>query len=111
MGTPYYCVKRPGECDGMCDICPQPVLFAEDGGYSDNVNKPAHYTKWAIEPITYIMRNGMEFWRGNIIKYATRAGAKAYDGMDLVDSEITDLKKVIRYAEMRINQLKGEIEL
>ena len=115
-------MKRPGDCDGSCDVCPVPaqasfdfikedVLFAEDGGYSDNVNKPAHYTKWSIEPITYIMRNGMEFWRGNIIKYATRAGAKAYDGMDLVDSEITDLKKVIRYSEMRINQLKGEIEL
>lgn len=77
----------------------------------DVVNKPDHYANWAIEPITYIMRNGMEFWRGNLIKYATRAGFKQYDGMGYVESEITDLKKVIRYAEMRINQLNGEVEL
>jgi len=72
------------------------------------VTRPAHYTKWVIEPITFIMRNKMEFWRGNIIKYATRAGSKLYDGMDEVQSEITDLEKVRRYAEMRINELKGE---
>lgn len=72
---------------------------------------PNHYARWLIEPITFIMRNGFEFWRGNIVKYACRAGYKLYDGMDAVDSEITDLQKVIRYAEMRINQLKGEVEL
>jgi hypothetical protein len=53
------------------------------------------------------MENGFEFWRGNIIKYASRAGAKKYDGMDGIASEITDLKKVMRYAEMRIEQLGG----
>jgi len=78
---------------------------------NDKVYKPIHYSKWNIEPITYIMRNGMEFWRGNIIKYASRAGSKTYDGMDKIDSEITDLEKVRRYAEMRINQLRGETEL
>lgn len=72
------------------------------------VTRPAHYAKWIIEPITFIMRNKMEFWRGNIIKYASRAGSKLYDGMDEVQSEITDLEKVRRYAEMRINELKGE---
>lgn len=115
MGT-YYCVKRPGECDGTCDICPVEIQYEfefmqDQTVVDDKINKPSHYTKWKIEPITYIMRNGMEFWRGNIIKYASRAGAKAYDGMDLVESEITDLEKVRRYAEMRINQLKGEVEL
>lgn len=72
------------------------------------VTRPAHYAKWVIEPITFIMRNKMEFWRGNIIKYAARAGSKLYDGMDEVQSEIADLEKVRRYAEMRINELKGE---
>jgi hypothetical protein len=57
------------------------------------------------------MRNGFEFWRGNIVKYATRAGFKLYPDQDAVQSEITDLKKVIRYAEMRINQLNGETTL
>lgn len=74
----------------------------------DIVTKPSHYSRWVIEPITYIMRNGFEFWRGNIVKYASRAGHKKYDGLDETQSEITDLKKVIRYAEMRINQLEGE---
>lgn len=73
---------------------------------SDQVIRPSHYTKYEIEPVTFIMINGMEFWRGNIIKYAARAGGKKYDGLDEIQSEITDLEKVRRYAEMRINQLK-----
>lgn len=76
--------------------------------HSDLVKAPSHYAKWPIEPLTYIMRNNMEFWRGNLVKYASRAGHKVYDGMSKVESEITDLKKVIRYAEARINQLNGE---
>lgn len=86
-------------------------MDAYDKSMTDKVYKPNHYAKWNIEPITYIMRNNMEFWRGNIIKYASRAGSKLYDDMDAVESEITDLEKVRRYAEMRINQLKGDIEL
>lgn len=77
----------------------------------DKVKQPSHYTRYKIEPITFIMRNGLEFWRGNIVKYAARAGYKKYDDLDEVQSEITDLKKVIRYAEMRINQLQGELRL
>lgn len=50
----------------------------------------------------------MEFWRGNIIKYATRCGGKQYDGLSVEESEILDLEKVQRYAEMRINMIKGD---
>jgi hypothetical protein len=71
------------------------------------VNKPSHYSHYDIEPVTFIMQNKMEFWRGNIVKYVCRAGFKRYDGMNVLDSEITDLEKVRRYAEMRINVLKG----
>ncbi len=78
---------------------------------ADIVNEPQHYVRWKIEPITYIMRNGFEFWRGNIMKYASRAGYKMYHGKTQVESEIVDLEKVIRYAEMRINQLNGEVKL
>ena len=85
------------------------TVLAEHG--ADIVNEPKHYARWAIEPITYIMRNGFEFWRGNIIKYASRAGYKLYEGMDQVQSEITDLEKVIRYSQMRINQLEGKDKL
>ena len=78
---------------------------------ADIVNEPEHYARWKIEPITYIMRNGFEFWRGNIVKYASRAGYKMYEGKTQVESEIIDLEKVIRYANMRINQLNGEEKL
>lgn len=82
--------------------------FDEKLAQADVIHKPSHYAKWPIEPATFIIRNGMEFWRGNIVKYATRAGHKQYASMSKAESEITDLKKIIRYAEMRINQLNGE---
>ena len=78
---------------------------------ADIVNEPKHYARWVIEPITYIMRNGFEFWRGNIVKYASRAGYKMYEGKTQVQSEIIDLEKVQRYCQMRINQLNGEDKL
>ena len=77
----------------------------------DIVQEPEHYARWKIEPITYIMMNGFEFWRGNIIKYVSRAGFKIYSGKTKDASEILDLQKVIRYAEMRINQLEGKEKL
>ena len=55
---------------------------------ADIVNEPKHYARWKIEPINYIMRNGFEFWRGNIIKYASRAGYKPYEGMSKAQYEL-----------------------
>ena len=78
---------------------------------SDPVRNPPHYSRWAIEPITFVMRNGMEYWRGNVIKYASRAGHKYLPGKTPQESEIEDLQKAMRYLEMRINQLQGEDEL
>lgn len=71
-----------------------------------HVTEPAHYTRMKIQPITYIVENNMEFWRGNIVKYASRAGFKLYEGKDTLESEVIDLGKVIRNAEIRINQIK-----
>lgn len=95
------------EYDGWLDDLVRHVMSENE----DIVEKPDHYARWPIEPITFIMRNGFEFWRGNIVKYASRAGFKTYDGMTPEESEITDLQKVIRYAEMRINQINGETKL
>jgi hypothetical protein len=89
-----------------CKLCDEQETIVED-----IVEQPQHYARWKIEPITFIMRNGFEFWRGNLIKYSSRAGFKQYDGQTMEQSEVTDLRKVIRYAEMRINQLNGETEL
>jgi|TARA_R110000737_G_C14195923_1_gene416292 hypothetical protein len=85
--------------------------FKDSSAEEDIINEPSHYARWPIEPITYIMRNGFEFWRGNLIKYSSRAGHKLYPNMSQVESEIIDLGKVIRYANMRINQLNGEEKL
>tara|TARA_Y100000389_G_scaffold175003_1_gene185433 strand:+ start:276 stop:446 length:171 start_codon:yes stop_codon:yes gene_type:complete len=52
--------------------------------------------------------NDMEFWRGSIIKYASRAGKKIYDGKTAEESERLDLLKAIRFCEMRMNQLNEE---
>ena len=77
----------------------------------DIINTPDHYARWPLEPVTFIMRNGFEFWRGNIVKYASRAGYKRYPGKGYHESEILDLEKVKRYCDMRINQLNGESPL
>ena len=74
----------------------------------DIIKDPSHYPRYAIEPVTFIMQNGFSFEIGNIIKYASRAGHKLYEGMTAVESEITDLEKIRRYAEMRINVLEGK---
>lgn len=92
------------------DERPRPHIRG-DNTIDEIVTQPSHYTKYAIEPKNYILRNHMEFWRGNIIKYASRAGSKMYVGMDEFESEVVDLQKVIRYAEMRINQINGEYDL
>lgn len=49
-----------------------------------------HYNA-TIEPIEYIMMNKLSFNRGNIIKYATRAGKKS-------GQEKLDIHKIIDYA-------------
>ena len=93
-----------------CNISDEWSVMKEDSN-SNIVNEPNHYTRWVIEPITFIMLNGFEFWRGNIVKYASRAGFKLYEGKTQEESEIIDLEKVIRYSEMRINQINKKDKL
>jgi len=71
------------------------------------IEQPPHYEAFTIEPVSFIMKNGLSFWKGNVIKYVVRAGLKTYDNQDETQSEITDLRKAIRYCEMRINELEG----
>ena len=65
------------------------------------VHRPSHYARFEIEPIEFIMRNKLEFWQGNVIKYVMRYDAK--DG-------IQDLRKAARYIEMQIKKLEGNTE-
>lgn len=41
---------------------------------NDNVNHPAHYTRWPVEVIDLTERE--DFLYGNVLKYALRAGRK-----------------------------------
>ena len=68
---------------------------------SDVIQNPKHYEQYVIEPVSFIMKNGLPFWMGNVIKYIMRAGYKSNA------DEITDLRKAKRYIDMRINQLEG----
>ena len=76
-------------------------LELQANAQSDVIKNPPHYERWDIEPITFIMKNDMPFWMGNVIKYVARAGAK--ENTD----DVTDLEKAKRYIDMRINQLEG----
>jgi len=53
-----------------------------------------HY-QLAIQPIDYIMDNGLDYMQGNVIKYVTRYKNK--NGID-------DLRKAAHYIEMMIER-------
>ena len=53
----------------------------------------AHYHSKAIQPIEYIMANGLDFCEGNVVKYVTRHAAKG--GLD-------DLEKARHYLDKLI---------
>lgn len=57
----------------------------------------SHY-QLAIQPIDYIMDNGLDYMQGNVIKYVTRYKNK--NGID-------DLRKAAHYIEMMIEREQG----
>jgi len=57
-----------------------------------------HYEKCGIMPTTYIRANNLDFFEGNIVKYITRHKDK--NGAE-------DIKKVIHYAEMILEDVYG----
>lgn len=69
---------------------------------NDVVNHPSHYTDGKIEVISFIEDKGLNFHRGNAVKYISRAGKKDQT------KEIEDLEKAIWYLQREIKRLKGE---
>jgi hypothetical protein len=63
----------------------------------DKVNNPFHYNYGGMESIDFIEAKGLNFNRGNVIKYVSRAGHK--------DDEIQDLKKASWYINREIERL------
>ena len=60
---------------------------------------PEHYNCWTIEPIDFILKNGLGFCEGNIIKYVMRWEMK---------NGVVDLKKARKYIEFLIEQEEGK---
>ena len=64
------------------------------------VNKsPIHYTRGNIEVWDFIRDQGLNYFRGNAIKYICRAGYKS------PQTEVEDLKKAIHYLENELNSI------
>lgn len=71
-------------------------FFGEDQGQSDAVNHPSHYCDGGIETIDYIRakmsrEEFIGYCKGNALKYISRAGKKADNGIK------QDLSKAITY--------------
>lgn len=58
-----------------------------------------HYKDCKIQPIEYIHANGLDFFQGNIVKYATRHKVK---------NGVADLRKVIHYCQLALELQYGE---
>lgn len=58
-----------------------------------------HYKDLNIQPVEYILANGLGFLEGNVVKYITRHKAK---------NGIEDVKKAKHYCEMLIEQYEKE---
>jgi hypothetical protein len=59
-----------------------------------------HYQKLAIQPYTFITKNNLSFFQGNVIKYVVRYKDK---------NGIEDLKKIIHYCQLEIEEMREEI--
>lgn len=69
----------------------------------DGIPRPSHYARFSIEPVTFCMLNNLPFWASNVVKYVCRAPYKH-------ETEEADIKKAIRYCEMRLEELKRRQE-
>jgi predicted SAM-dependent methyltransferase len=57
-----------------------------------------HYKSLPIQPIEYIMKNGLDYLAGNVVKYVTRHKAK--NGAE-------DVRKAIHYCELILEHFYG----
>ena len=89
---------------GICENYYPSVQEIEVEGNENNndpVNHPSHYCDSNIEVIDYIIDKKLNFNRGNVIKYVSRAGKKN------VNKEVEDLEKARFYLNKEIEILKG----
>lgn len=70
-----------------------------DEHMTDIVNHPPHYKDGGIETIDYIRAKNLNYYRGNAIKYISRAGKKS-------KCPVEDLKKAVWYLNYEIETLE-----
>lgn len=89
----------------ICDIPPQIKIDSDKiKEVEDVVNHPSHYTDGNIEVMDFIEDKQLNFARGNVIKYVSRAGKKD------PNKELEDLKKSMWYLNREIERLEKENE-
>jgi hypothetical protein len=68
---------------------------------TDVVNHPPHYKDGGIETIDYIRAKNLNYYRGNAVKYISRAGKKS-------KCPVEDLKKAVWYLNYEIETLEND---
>lgn len=68
----------------------------------DNQVGGNHYKNLKIQPVEYIMANGLNYCEGNVIKYVTRYKQKG---------GIIDLEKAKHYIDLLIQEVQDGTEL
>ena len=73
-----------------------------------NINHPKYYNKGRIEAWDFIKDKGLNFDRGNAVKYIVRAGdkdpKKEKEWLYMVDEKLVD------YILSRVNELENKVE-
>lgn len=92
--------SKEKKCQTRADITKMEIATNEK---VDIVSHPAHYTMGTIEPKDFIRDQGLNFNRGNVIKYTVRAGRKDKS------KEIEDIRKAKQYLEFEIEYLEGQL--
>ena len=77
-----------------------PNFISVDALADDNINHPSHYTDGKIEVADFITDKGLNFCRGNVVKYVARAGKKD------PKKEIEDLRKARWYIDREIRRME-----
>lgn len=72
---------------------------------SKDVNHPSHYNRGKIECIEFIEDQGLNFSRGNAVKYIVRAGDKGD-----AKKEAQDLRKAAWYATREAEIIEAMLE-
>ena len=68
-----------------------------------DITSPSHYNRGSIQVWDFIRDQGLNYFRGNAIKYICRAGFKS------PQTEIEDIKKAIHYLENELQHaLQGD---